>query len=189
MTRTNMDIKRSLRKWVAVFIVFASYLIVHEGTHWIYTMHLGVFKQFFFNYVGVGLDIDLERMTDTQWGICALLGSLSTVVVAYILLAFINKIVVLKSVFLRAIGYYITIGFLFADPIYMSILYPYVGGGDMNGIRLLIPEMVARVIFGIILAVNLIIIWKIVYPKYTKAYQMTKKIEQRTVEKDKNAST
>ena len=56
------------------------------------------------------------------------------------------------------------------DPIYLSIFYRWVGGGDMNGIALLWPTGVvsaAAIVVGII---NLLLIWKILYPTYTKSF-------------------
>ena len=52
----------------------------------------------------------------------------------------------------------------------LSLLCSFFGGGDMNGISLLIPEIVARVLYGIILISNLIVFAKIVLPRYKLAF-------------------
>lgn len=46
----------------------------------------------------------------------------------------------------------------------------FFGGGDMNGIALLVPELPARLFFGVLFAVNCLIFWKIVLPKYKQSF-------------------
>lgn len=67
--------------------------------------------------------------------------------------------------------YYITIAFLLTDPIYLSILCGFFGGGDMNGISLLIPELIARLIFGMLGLIHLFVIIKVVVPSYSIAFK------------------
>ncbi len=75
-----------------------------------------------------------------------------------------------RSKLLRAILYYITIEFLLLDPLYLSILCVFFGGGDMNGIALLCPEWVARCLFGVLFLVNGLVFWKRVLPVYRQAF-------------------
>jgi len=58
----------------------------------------------------------------------------------YLLTALAKKICTARSKLLRAVLYYITIALLLIDPLYLSILCGLFGGGDMNGIALLLPE-------------------------------------------------
>ena len=173
-----MDIKRNLRKWIALLIAILCYFIIHEGAHWAYAVFTGTFKQI--NFIGIGIQIDIYRelMSDTQLGIFCLAGPVSTIITGYILLAFTQKFLLIQSAFLRAFVYYFTLVCLLVDPLYLSVLYSFVGGGDMNGIRLIMPEMLVRVIACIILVVNCFIILLIVNPKYRKAYQMKEKLEE-----------
>ena len=67
--------------------------------------------------------------------------------------------------------YYITLALLFIDPIYLSIGYKFVGGGDMNGIQLMIPENIASILFGILLIINIFIFIKIELPKYKLGFK------------------
>lgn len=53
---------------------------------------------------------------------------------------------------------------------FLSILCGFFGGGDMNGIKLLIPEVAARIIYGLVLVVNAFVFVKIVLPKYKLAF-------------------
>lgn len=166
----KLDFKRSLRKWVSLFIAIIGYFLVHEGAHLVYAKSIGVFKQINFMSLGVQIDIYNELMTETQMGIFCIVGAITTIIIGYIMVALINKIRKSKSQYFRAIIYYVTITFLLIDPIYLSVIYPFVGGGDMNGILLLMPEISARILFGIIAIVNAFIFIKVILPKYKLAF-------------------
>ena len=120
--------------------------------------------------MGVQIDIYSEQMTQTQLGIFCLIGSVATIICAYVLVALIDKIGQLSSKVFKACAYYITIAMLLIDPLYLSVLCGFFGGGDMNGIKLLIPEVAARIIYGIILITNALVFVKIVLPKYKSAF-------------------
>ena len=109
-------------------------------------------------------------MTQAQLGVFCLIGSVATLLFAYILIALIGKIARISSKVFKACAYYITIAMLLIDPLYLSVLCGFFGGGDMNGIKLLIPEVAARIIYGIILIANALVFVKIVLPKYKSAF-------------------
>ena len=159
-----------IRQYVGLLLAVIAYYLLHEGTHLLYALSLGVFKQI--NLIGLGLQIDIyaEKMTQTQLGVFCLLGSVTTLLTAYILIALIDKIKKISSKAVKACLYYITIAMLLIDPLYLSILCGFFGGGDMNGIKLLVPEVVARIIYGVILLVNALIFIKVVLPKYKVAF-------------------
>ena len=72
---------------------------------------------------------------------------------------------------LKAVGYYATIALLLLDPLYLTVLYRFVGGGDMNGILLFgLPEIVVVLVYGAVGVVNIGIIVKYIYPAYKKAF-------------------
>ena len=123
--------------------------------------------------LGVQVDVFRERMTDTQLGIFCLVGALATFCIAYLLTALAKKIGTIESKLLRAVLYYITIALLLLDPLYLSLLCGLFGGGDMNGIALLVPEWVARVGFGVLLLVNGLVFWKRVLPVYSRSFSDT----------------
>lgn len=75
-----------------------------------------------------------------------------------------------KNEVLRAAMFYITLAMLLLDPLYLSVLCGFFGGGDMNGIALLIPEAYARIGFSTLLLLNVLVFWKAVLPKYTKSF-------------------
>ena len=66
--------------------------------------------------------------------------------------------------------YYITIAMLLIDPLYLSILCVFFGGGDMNGIALLFPEWAVRIFFGVMLVIHCLLFWRIVLPRYNRAF-------------------
>lgn len=91
----------------------------------------------------------------------------------YLLTALAKKICTARSKLLRAVLYYITIALLLIDPLYLSILCGLFGGGDMNGIALLLPEWAARIGFGALLIVNGLVFWKRVLPVYSSSFSNT----------------
>ncbi len=158
------------RQYLGLLSAVFAYFIVHEGAHLIYALFIGVFKQI--NFMGIGMQIDVyaERMSDTQLGIFCLAGAAATLIAAYGLVAATDKICEARSKVLKACMYYVTIAMLFIDPLYLSLLYGLFGGGDMNGIALLVSEWIARAGFGALLLVNGYVFWKLVLPKYKKSF-------------------
>jgi hypothetical protein len=67
--------------------------------------------------------------------------------------------------------WYISLAILLIDPLYLSVLCTFFGGGDMNGIGLLLPEIGVRAVFGVIGIVHAVVIWKYLLPEYTKLFQ------------------
>ena len=59
---------------------------------------------------------------------------------------------------------------LLLDPLYLSILCGFFGGGDMNGISLLFPEWAVRIAFAGLLIINGWIFWKRVLPIYKESF-------------------
>ena len=158
------------RQYFGLLCALLSYYIVHEGAHLIYALIYGVFKKI--NFIGLGIQIDIyaEKLTSKDLGIFCIAGSVATALAAYILIFLIKWIKKSPSKVFKACMYYVTLALLFADPLYLSILYRFVGGGDMNGIALLIPQNFASCMYGAVLVLNLLIFWKIVLPKYKEAF-------------------
>ena len=158
------------RQYIGILAALAAYYLVHEGAHLLYALLTGVFKQI--NFIGLGVQVDVcaVRMTDIQLGIFCLAGALATLCIGYLLTIFAKNICQAQSKLLRAVLYYITIAFLLLDPLYLSILCGFFGGGDMNGIALLCPEWAARCLFGALLLVNGLVFWKRVLPAYQQSF-------------------
>ena len=162
---------KRLRQYLGIICAVLSYYIVHEGTHLIVALCLGTFRRVNFMSLGMQIDVYADRMTDAQLGFFCLAGALSTFVAAIILVLFSGKVKSIKSKTLKACLYYITIIMLILDPVYLSVLCGFFGGGDMNGISLLIPEIFARLIFGALLIINVIVFIKIILPRYKEAFK------------------
>ena len=161
---------KRVRQYVGLLSAVIAYYLLHEGAHLLYALSIGAFKQI--NLMGLGMQIDIyaEKMTQTQLGVFCLLGSVTTLLTAYILIALIDKIRNISSKAIKACLYYITIAMLLIDPLYLSVLCGFFGGGDMNGIKLLVPEVAARILYGLILIVNVFVFIKVVLPKYKLAF-------------------
>lgn len=158
------------RQYIGLIAAIIAYYVIHEGAHLLYALTLGTFKRI--NFMGMGMQIDIysEQMTQTQLGIFCLLGSVATTIIAYVLIALIGKICKFSSKVFKACAYYITIAMLLIDPLYLSLLCGFFGGGDMNGISLLLPEIAVRIVYAFILVMNVIVFVKIVLPKYKLAF-------------------
>ena len=161
---------KRVRQLVGIFAAIVAYYLIHEGAHLLYALLTGVFKQIRLMGLGVQIDVCAERMTDTQLGIFCLVGALATFCVGYLLAALARSICHAKSKLLRAMLYYITIALLLLDPLYLSILCGFFGGGDMNGIAFLCPEWAAKCLFGALLFVNGLVFWKRVLPVYQQSF-------------------
>ena len=158
------------RQYAGILAALAAYYLVHEGAHLLYALLTGVLKQINFMGLGVQIDVYAERMTDTQLGVFCLVGALATLCAGYLLAALAKNICHVNSKLLRAMLYYITIAFLLLDPLYLSVLCGFFGGGDMNGIALLLPEWAARAGFGALLVGNGLVFWKRVLPVYRQSF-------------------
>lgn len=138
------------------------------------TWHMPALSAFLrkFRFLGLGIQIvtDTQCMTNTQLGIFCALGAIATLIAAYGLTLATPAICKVESKVFKACMYYITMAMLLVDPLYLSVLCGLFGGGDMNGIALLVPEWAARAFFGALLAINGILFWKVVLPKYRSAF-------------------
>ena len=159
------------RQYIGILAALIAYYLIHEGAHLLYALLIGRFRQINFMGLGVQIDVFAEGMTDMQLGIFCLVGALATLVTGYIAVFLAERVCMAQSKLFRAAVYYITIALLLLDPVYLSMLYGFFGGGDMNGISLLCPEPVARVAFLILLAVNAFVFFKQVLPVYKKSFE------------------
>ena len=172
----KIDYKRNFRKWIALLTAIVCYFIIHEGAHLIYALCVGVFKKVNFLALGVQVEVFSDKMINIQLDWFCLVSAIATLTVGYILAALTKRIIKVNSAYFRAIMFYVTLCFLLIDPLYLSVLYSFVGGGDMNGIVFLIPELATRIIFGILASVNVILLFKVIIPQYKRAYMSTTRL-------------
>ena len=161
---------KRIRQYIGLLSAILTYYIIHEGSHLLYALLTGTFKQI--NIMGLGVQIDIyrEQMSDLQLGVFCIVGSIATFITAYLLVLLTEKICKVSSKVFKACMYYVTIALLLIDPIYLSVLCGFFGGGDMNGIIFLMPEFIARALYGIILVINGVVFFKVVLPKYTLSF-------------------
>ncbi len=162
---------KKARQYLGLLLAVVAYYVIHEGAHVLYALAFGVFKRI--NFMGLGMQIATytEKMTDVQIGVFCLVGAVATLVVAWLLIILREKICEVKSPVFRAAAYYITIAMLFIDPLYLSVLCGFFGGGDMNGISLLLPETVARLLFAGIGMLHAFAFVMLVPPAYKTSFR------------------
>ena len=161
---------KRMRQYLGILAALVSYYVIHEGAHFAYACSIGVFEKVRFLGLGVQIVTDTQCMTNTQLGIFCALGAIATLIAAYGLTLATPAICKVESKVFKACMYYITMAMLLVDPLYLSVLCGLFGGGDMNGIALLVPEWAARAFFGALLVLNGILFWKVVLPKYRSAF-------------------
>lgn len=163
--------RKKARQYLGIIAAAAAYYLVHEGAHLVTALRMGVFREVRFLGIGMQVDVAAAEMTDGQMGIFCLAGAAATLIAAAVLTLLAPRICRMKSRAARAVFYYITMAMLLADPLYLSVLCGFFGGGDMNGIGLLVPESAARAGFGILLVVNALIFFKRILPEYRKSFE------------------
>ena len=162
---------KRIRQYIGIFAAVIAYYLVHEGAHLVAALYYGVFKGI--NFMGLGMQIDAytDRMTDFRLGIFCLVGAVATVLFGWLLVLLCKRICAVKSKVFKSIMWYVSLAILMIDPLYLSVLCGFFGGGDMNGIKLLFPETAVRIVFALIGIIHGIVIWKYLLPEYTKAFQ------------------
>lgn len=165
---------KRLRQYAGLLAAIAAYYLIHEGAHLVYALIIGVFKQINIGGLGVQIDVYAERMTDLQMGIFCIVGSIATLITGWCLSIAADRIGKFPSKVFKACMYYVTIALLLIDPLYLSVLCGFFGGGDMNGIGLLIPELAARFLYSALLVINAFLFWKRVLPAYKAAFAKAK---------------
>jgi hypothetical protein len=159
---------KSIKQWTGVFIAIICYYIIHEGTHLLLALLFGVFERI--RFVGIwGIQIVTDSGLDgIRLALFSILSSIVTISIGYIL-AFSPYIYKLKNRALLIAFYYITLCFMLLDPIYISVLTLFIGGGgDLNGITtgLQTSDIPFRIIFGSIAILNIFLFIKKVSKQY-----------------------
>ena len=159
------------RQYLGLISAVAAYYVVHEGAHLVFALCTGTFRQIAFLGLGLQIDVYAQHMTDTQMGLFCLVGSVATALAAYGFVAGADFLLKSPSRVFKACMYYVTLALLVIDPLYLSLLCGFFGGGDMNGIALLIPELPARMAYGVLLLAHGGLFWRVVLPKYKTSFE------------------
>lgn len=164
---------KRIRQYFGIMAAILAYYLVHEGAHFLCAVLMGAFRKIVFQGIGVQIDVYAERMTSEQLGFFCLAGAVATLLAAYTLVLLRRKICSAHSPLLRAVCYYSTIAYLLIDPLYLSVLCGFFGGGDMNGIRFLCPEWAVRSLSGAVFVMNVFVFWRVILPTYQKSFEST----------------
>ncbi|WP_010247667.1 hypothetical protein [Acetivibrio cellulolyticus] len=160
---------KSIKQWAGILTAIISYYIVHEGTHLLLALLFGVFERVrFVGIWGIQIVINDRGLEGISMALFSGLSSIVTILIGYIL-AFSPYVCKLKSRSILISLYYITLCFMILDPIYISVLSLFVGGGgDLNGITfgLQTSDIPFRIIFGSIAILNIILFYKRVSKQY-----------------------
>ena len=162
---------KRIRQYIGIFSAIAVYYLIHEGAHLAAALYYGVFKQVNFMGLGIQVDICADRLTNTQLGIFCLAGPMATLLAGWLQIVTARKICQAESPVFKAAMWYITLAMLLLDPLYLSILCGFFGGGDMNGISRLFPEAAVRIAFAAVGILHVIIIRNYLLPLYKNAFQ------------------
>lgn len=164
---------KSIKQWSGILAAIISYYIVHEGTHLLLALFLGVFERIrFVGIWGIQIVINDGELEGISMALFSGLSSVVTILIGYIL-AFSPYVYKLKNRAVLIALYYITLCFMVLDPIYISILSLFVGGGgDLNGITLGLQtsDIPFRIIFGSLAILNIILFIKKVSKQYKSIF-------------------
>ena len=167
---------KKYRQFGFYFLAAITYLIIHEGAHVVQALAHGIFQGFRFNGLGVEVLIT-EPLTIGGWKLACFSGlsSIVTIVIGYIIYSFTSSILSLKHQFVKSYLYYVALVFLVLDPLYIAV-FSFLVGGDINGIAigLGMPYMTVRIIFFVVLGLNIFLVTKRLYPKYTENFKSGK---------------
>lgn len=161
---------KRIRQYIGILAAVILYYIIHEGAHLLAALYYDVFKQI--NFMGLGIQVDVyhTQMTNFQMGIFCLAGAAATFLAGWLLVLLCRRICGLGSQVFRAVMWYTSLILLLLDPLYLSVLCSFFGGGDMNGIALLFPETAARLGFAAIGIIHGVILWRYLLPAYKRSF-------------------
>lgn len=161
---------KRVRQYAGIGAAVLAYYGIHEGAHLGCAICLGVFRQVRFLGVGLQIDVWAERMTGLKMGLFCLAGPMAALTAGWILAAGAERLAGTGGPLFRAVLCYVTLAMLVLDPLYLSLLCGFFGGGDMNGIALLVPEAAARALSGLVFAGNGLLFLKKVLPAYERGF-------------------
>lgn len=165
----------NLKKWTAIFITIIVYYVIHEGAHLILALCYDVFERIrIVGLWGVQIVTTDGELLGYRLAVFSGISSIVTIAIGYLLYVLTPQILKLRTKSFIILMYYITACFLLLDPIYISILSSFIGGGgDINGILtgLGIPEVPIRIVFGCIALLNVFLFTRKISPQYTKLFR------------------
>ena len=158
-----------MKKWLAFLLAVLTYIALHEGAHALVAAIFGELKAFQLKPFGfeVIFRTPTDERTGIQWALISGTSNVLTLLLGYSLLMFGEKCNRLKSSFLKASVFYITLLLLLIDAFNLS-LGPFIYGGDVNGIAvgLGIHRYLIQAFFFLVMLTNREFIAQKLFPTY-----------------------
>lgn len=124
-----------MRKLLTFLAAVAIFAVIHEGAHILVGLALDEYQAFVVHPYGfeVIVKTPVEEREGIQWAFFSGTSNLVTVLLGYLLFAMRARIARLQGIVLRAVGYWLTLLLMLADPLNLSV-GPFIYGGDIRGI-------------------------------------------------------
>lgn len=158
-----------MKRWLTFLLAVMIYLTVHEGMHALTAMLHGEYDALIIRAIlfpEVLYKTPVEERSGIHWAFISGASNLVTILVGYLLLASGDRLAGLRGPF-RSIFFYLTLIFLLADPLNLS-LGPFFYGGDADGIAvgLGINRYLIQMVFLVVLLVNRELVAQRLFPMY-----------------------
>ena len=164
---------KKYRQYIFYVSAVLTYLVIHEGTHVIQALAYGIFQGLRFNGIGVEVLIT-EPLTISGLKLACFSGlsSVVTISVGYVICVFTPQILALNNRLVKSYLYYTALVFLLLDPLYIGVVSLFVNG-DINGITLGLglPYTTVRMVYLLVLVINVFFVVKKLYPKYAENFK------------------
>lgn len=158
-----------MKRLASFLLAFLVLFAVHEGMHALIAMLYGEYDAFHIRPIGFEVTFRTapDERSGIQWAFISGASNIVTLLMGYLLLMLAKRLARLRSVFLRASLFYLTVLALLSDPFNLSV-GPFIYGGDVNGIAvgLDINRYVIQAIFLVVLLVNRELISQKLFPIY-----------------------
>lgn len=145
---------RNLITFILAILIFA---VVHEGTHILTAMAFDEYEAFHGRVFGLEVIFKTakEERTGFKWAVISGTSNIITIALGYCFYAIRHRFATLHSLFFAGLGYWLSILFLIADPLNLSIGY-LIYGGDATGIAvgLNVSRWFIQGLFFVIFLVN-----------------------------------
>jgi hypothetical protein len=153
----NLDEGMSMKKYLPLILALIVFAIIHEGLHAVIAYVNREYGDF--QVKPFGLEVifttPVEERSGLRWGFISGVSNIATILLGYLLFAFINQFQKHSNDYIRSFFYWLIIFFLLVDPLNISIgLLLY--GGDANGIAVGfgVNRWLVQGIFFILLILN-----------------------------------
>lgn len=158
-----------MKRWLAFLIAAIVIALIHEGTHAVIAAmyhELDAFQVRLFGLEVIFKTPTAERQ-GVHWAYISGASNLATLTLGYVLLLLGKPLAQTRTIFPKAVAFYLTLLALLADPFNLS-LGAFIYGGDANGIAtsLGISRSLIQIVFFVVLLINRELIAQRLFPLY-----------------------